>query len=157
MCVRRVLRIQKKVFRYYETEVTDGPEPPCRRWELNLDSLEDQQVVFTVGPSPQPHMLCFECQNSQNFSALSFGCFSYSCYEQTGFSFSYEGRIASHSALTVLGDFECSHFAYTMELCSLSTPYLSTLLCPLLILSPVFYNFYNFFVKVICFLGHIYS
>lgn len=126
--------------------------------------------VFTVGPSPQPHMLCFECQNSQSFSALSFGCFSCSCYEQTGFSFSYEGRIASHSVLTVLGDFECAHsvltvlgdfecahFAYTMEFCSLSTKYLSTLFCPLSILSPVFYNFYNFFAKIVHFLGHIYS
>lgn len=68
-------------------------------------------------PSPTCYVLNVR---TQSFSALSFGCFSYSCYEQTGFSFSYEGRIASHSALTVLGDFECSHFAYTMELCSLT-------------------------------------
>lgn len=36
------------------TGVTDHCEPPCRCWELNLGSLEKQQVLLPTEPSLQP-------------------------------------------------------------------------------------------------------
>lgn len=34
--------------------VTGNCEPPCEHWELNLVSLQEQQVLFTAEPSLQP-------------------------------------------------------------------------------------------------------
>ena len=36
------------------TGVTGSCEPPCGRWELNLDPLEEQSVLLTAEPSLQP-------------------------------------------------------------------------------------------------------
>ena len=36
---------------------TGGCEPPCRCWELNLGSLEEQSVLLTTEPSLQPSSL----------------------------------------------------------------------------------------------------
>lgn len=35
------------------TRAADGWEPPCRCWELILDTLEDQWVLLTAEPPPQ--------------------------------------------------------------------------------------------------------
>ena len=37
--------------------ITDGCEPPCGCWELNLHPLEDQSVLLTTEPSLQPRTL----------------------------------------------------------------------------------------------------
>ena len=34
--------------------ITDGCEPPFGGWELNLGPLEEQPVLLTSEPSPQP-------------------------------------------------------------------------------------------------------
>jgi hypothetical protein len=34
--------------------ITDGCEPPCGFWELNLGLLEEQPVLLTAEPSLQP-------------------------------------------------------------------------------------------------------
>ena len=34
--------------------ITDGWEPPCGCWELNLGPLEEQSVLLTTEPSLQP-------------------------------------------------------------------------------------------------------
>lgn len=39
------------------TGVTDGYEPPCGCWELNLGPLEEQPVLVTIELSHQP--FCF--------------------------------------------------------------------------------------------------
>ena len=33
---------------------TDGYEPPCGCWELNSGLLQEQLVLLTAEPSPQP-------------------------------------------------------------------------------------------------------
>jgi len=35
-------------------EITDGYELPCGFWEMNLGPSEEQPVLLTVEPSPQP-------------------------------------------------------------------------------------------------------
>ena len=37
-----------------EGPITDGCEPPCGCWELNLGPLEEQSVFLTTEPSLQP-------------------------------------------------------------------------------------------------------
>jgi hypothetical protein len=34
--------------------ITDGYEPPCGCWELNSGLLQEQLVLLTAEPSPQP-------------------------------------------------------------------------------------------------------
>jgi hypothetical protein len=34
---------------------TDGCEPPCGCWELNLGPLEEQSVLLNTEPPLQPH------------------------------------------------------------------------------------------------------
>jgi hypothetical protein len=34
--------------------ITDGCEPPCGCWELNSGPVEEQPVLLTAEPSPQP-------------------------------------------------------------------------------------------------------
>lgn len=42
--------------------VTEGYEPPCRCWELNLGPLEKQSTALTAEPSLQPWNLAnFKC------------------------------------------------------------------------------------------------
>lgn len=36
----------------YEIEVTNGCELPCRRWELNSGTLEEQPVFLAPEPPP---------------------------------------------------------------------------------------------------------
>jgi hypothetical protein len=36
--------------------ITDGCEPPCGCWELNLGRLEEQSVLLTAEPSLQPEV-----------------------------------------------------------------------------------------------------
>jgi hypothetical protein len=38
----------------HQKRVTDGCEPPCGCWELNLGPLEEQTVFLTTEPSLQP-------------------------------------------------------------------------------------------------------
>jgi hypothetical protein len=40
--------------------VMDSCKPPCRCWELNLGSLEEQPVLLTTEPSLQPHKFQFQ-------------------------------------------------------------------------------------------------
>jgi hypothetical protein len=37
----------------FGTGVTDGCEPPCECWELNLSLLDEQPVLLTTEPSLQ--------------------------------------------------------------------------------------------------------
>lgn len=37
--------------------ITDGCEPPCGCWELNLDPLQEQLVFLTTEPSPIPDVV----------------------------------------------------------------------------------------------------
>jgi hypothetical protein len=39
--------------------VTDGCEPPCKCWKLNLGLLEEQSVLLTPEPSLQPDNFSF--------------------------------------------------------------------------------------------------
>ena len=39
--------------------MTDGCEPPCGCWELNVGPLEEQPVLLTTEPSLQPPTTCF--------------------------------------------------------------------------------------------------
>ena len=39
------------------TGVTDGCEPPCKCWELNLGPLQEQQVFLTTKLSLESHLL----------------------------------------------------------------------------------------------------
>lgn len=62
MCMNKLLlfyaclvpREARRVCPNQRTGVIDGCEAPCGCWELNLDSLEEQPVLFTVEPSLQP-------------------------------------------------------------------------------------------------------
>jgi hypothetical protein len=49
--------------------ITDGYEPPCGCWDLNLGPLEEQSVLLTAEPSHQPPPLLF-FQLSENSSFL---------------------------------------------------------------------------------------
>jgi hypothetical protein len=40
--------------------ITDGCEPPCRCWELNLGPLEEQSVLLIAEKSLQPPTDFFE-------------------------------------------------------------------------------------------------
>ena len=39
--------------------ITDGCEPPCGCWELDLGPLEEQSVLLTTEPSLQSQFQCF--------------------------------------------------------------------------------------------------
>ena len=39
--------------------ITDGCESPCGCWDLNSGPLEEQAVLLTTEPSPQPHHVAF--------------------------------------------------------------------------------------------------
>lgn len=52
------------------TQVTDGPEPPCRHRELDLGPLDQQTVFSTIKPSLQSCMLIFK----RNYAYV---CFSH--------------------------------------------------------------------------------
>jgi hypothetical protein len=41
----------------YPGLVTDGCEPPCGCWDLNLGPLEEQLVLLTAEPSLKPHFM----------------------------------------------------------------------------------------------------
>jgi hypothetical protein len=52
----------------YVSPITDGYEPPCGCWELNSGLLEEQSVLLTAEPSPQPpHPLLFNTQGGWTF------------------------------------------------------------------------------------------
>jgi hypothetical protein len=50
--------------------ITDGYEPPCDCWKLNLGPLEEQSVLFTAEPSLQPWCLTFK-KISNSASSMS--------------------------------------------------------------------------------------
>jgi hypothetical protein len=39
--------------------ITDGCEPPCCCWDLNLGLLEEWSVLLTTEPSLKPKFFCF--------------------------------------------------------------------------------------------------
>lgn len=49
-CFACVYRPEEGV-EFLGTGVTDGCEPPCGSWELNLRPLEDEPVLLTARPS----------------------------------------------------------------------------------------------------------
>jgi hypothetical protein len=49
--------IREKSIRCLGTGITDGCELPCGCLELNLDALQEQPVLPTTEPSPQPNVL----------------------------------------------------------------------------------------------------
>jgi hypothetical protein len=44
-------RMPEEDTRFLGTGITDGSEPPCRCWELNLGPLEEQPLLLTIEPS----------------------------------------------------------------------------------------------------------
>jgi hypothetical protein len=39
--------------------IMDGYEPPCGCWDLNSGPSEEQSVLLTAEPSPQPYLFLF--------------------------------------------------------------------------------------------------
>jgi hypothetical protein len=58
------------VFRHSRREhqifVTDGCEPPCGCWDLDLGPLEEQSVLLTAEPSHQAREINFYGKNFRN-------------------------------------------------------------------------------------------
>ena len=68
--------------------ITDGCEPPCGCWELNSGPSEEQAMLLTTEPSPQPTIQFLF--SSDFLSSLSVMCCTYAVdYTHTQHTYNY--------------------------------------------------------------------
>lgn len=63
-------RYSEKGFRSFGAEVTEGCEPPCACWRLDLGPLGEQLVLLTVDPSLRPLEISFLIKKKKKMSEI---------------------------------------------------------------------------------------